>query len=130
MKWTPEMDTTLIELSLKSLSIVEQGTAMSAKFDMSFSKNQITSARTRLKLTKPRNSPCRPLKTPHVDTSDPLAPEARYTPTPASHCQYIHNDDMKDPDFCKRPKTHDSYCKDHFELCCPGQVARQRLGWR
>lgn len=61
------------------------------------------------------------------DTPEPLS---LHTPTRGSTCQFIHNDDMKKPGFCKRPKTHDSYCKDHFELCCPGQVARQRLGWR
>ncbi|MCK4788294.1 MAG: hypothetical protein KAV87_31420 [Desulfobacteraceae bacterium] len=62
--------------------------------------------------------------------SDAPAPLSLHTPTQASHCQYIHNDDMKTPDFCKKPKTHDSYCEEHHRICCPGEQARQKLGWR
>lgn len=61
------------------------------------------------------------------DTPEPLS---LHTPTRASHCQYIYNDDMKNPDFCKQPQTHDSYCQEHFDLCCPGQRPRARIGWQ
>jgi len=116
MKWTTEMDNTLKALDLQSCSILEQCAGMVAKFGIPFNKNQITSARTRLRLTKPRKSRHGALNMPCCDASDLPEPEACHTPARDSACKFRGEFMGRDIGLCEKEIVAGSYCAEHYIL--------------